>query len=354
MLGLVDLDSGRTGFLSTPGVTPGSGAWTPDGKDLIVPSDRAGDFSLWRVPADGNGPPVRLMTSLRAVGRVAASRSGKLALEMDSARSNLSRLGDQGEIAPANSADWSPDYTADGSIAFISNRGGGQAIWMMKPGQAPVQVTTVDFDHIYGVRWSPDGRRIAFAGAREGAAGLFVANADGLGLLRLGTSGLDLGAPAWSTDGASLIAPERDPKGWRLVRAPLDPAARAAPVSDYGWISVRRSSEGLFGVRTDAGGVWRIEPDGKRTLVASEVTSASPDDWTIFGGQVFLLKRSARSQGELIAQPIAGGPSRRLGKVDKISGDPGLAVEPSSGLPVYPRIVAEDSDIGLMTLSRQR
>ncbi len=353
VIGLLDLGSGRTTFMTTPGVTPGGAAWTPDGKSLVVPSDRGGDFSLWRIDADGRRGPARLLTGLRAIGRVTVSRSGEVALETDSARTNLARLGAQDEIAPANSSDWSPDFAMDGSVAFISNRGGGKAVWMMRPGQAPAQITTLDFDHVFGVRWSPDARRIAFAAARGGAAGLYVANAEGLGVVRLNAAGLDFGAPAWSADGASLIAPARQAGGWRLVRASLDPGAPARVVSDFGWVSVRNAPEGLLGVRSDAAGVWRLQPDGRRTLVMTGVTSANPDDWTVHRGRIIFLKRSARSQGEIYSQPLAGGPARLLGKVDRISAEPGLAVDPASGVPVYPRIVTEDSDIGLMTLRKQ-
>ena len=349
-LGLLDLASGRTAFIPTPGVTPGVAAWTPDGKALIVPSDRAGDFSLWRVDASGRDAPVRLLTGLRAIGRLAASRAGQLAVETDSARTNLARLGAEGEIAPANSSDWSPDFAADGSIAFISNRGGGKAVWIMRPGQSPAQVSNLDFDHVYGARWSPDGRRIGFAGARGDAAGLYVANADGLGVIRLNASGLDFGAPTWSTDGASLIAPARDANGWRLVRASLDPGVPARAVSDYGWVSVRNTPGGLYGVRSDAPGVWRIGPDGHRTRVSDGVTSADPDDWTVSQGRIVFLVRSARNQGDIYSLPLAGGPRRLLGKVDRVSGEPGLAVDPKTGAPVYPRIVTEDTDIGLMRL----
>lgn len=349
------LPDGALKRIATPGVRPGGVAWTPDSRGLLVGSDRAGDFSLWLVPADGGGPR-RLLTGLRAIGRIVASRSGLVALETDNARVNLFRYigasGAGGDIAPANSSDWSPDFAADGSVAFISDRGGGKAVWVLRPGQGVAQAEDLDFDHLYGVRWSPDGRRIAFVGARNGAAGLYIADAGGAALVRLQASALDFGAPAWSGDGRALIVPARDARGWRLVSAPLDRGAAARTVSDYGWVSIRAGREGLFGLRADVPGIWRIGADGRRSLAAPEVTAARPEDWALSGGRIYTLRRGRRGEADIYVRPAAGGPARLIGRASAVSEEPGLAVDPLTGAPVFPRIVTDDTDIGLMTLGR--
>ena len=349
----VDLKTGAVTRAPTRGVTPGGVTWTPDGKSLIVASDRGGDYSLWLVRPHGAGLPRRLLTGLRAIGRVTASRSGDLALEIDSARVNLERLGQPGQIAPANSSDWDPDIAADGAIAFLSNRGGGKAVWIVRPGQPAAQATNIDFDHIYGVRWSPDGRRIALVASRGDEAGLYVANADGLGVIRLKATGLDLGEPVWTADGSAVIVPSRDATGWRLIQSSLDGRGPIRVVSDYGWVSVRIADGGLFGVRTDAPGVWRVQRGGRRVLVADGVSAANAEDWAVARGNVYVLKRSGRNDGDLFSSPLAGGPARLVGHLAHVSDEPGLAVDPRTGAPVFPRVIVDDSDIGLMTLKRE-
>ena len=49
--------------------------------------------------------------------------------------------------------------------------------------------------------WSPDGRKIAFEGGRDGTTGVYVVNADGSGQRRLARNGHD---PAWSPDGRTI------------------------------------------------------------------------------------------------------------------------------------------------------
>ncbi len=350
---MLDLSTGKVRLVPSPGVTPGAAAWTPDGKALVLPSDRSGDFTLWLVRADGAGKPRRLLTGLRAIGRVAVSRDGRLALEMDSARINLTRLNAaQDQIAPANSSDWSPDYAGDGSLAFISNRGGGKSVWVERPGQGAAQLSGSEFDHLYGVRWSPDGRRIAFGASKAGVAGLYVANADGLGVARLPAKALDFGAPAWTADGAALIVPSRDAGGWRLMRVSLQPGEASRPVSGYGWISVRTSPAGLLGVRADQPGVRRVDAPTGAPPLAPSITAALPEDWAVWNGRLYVLNRTKRDEGDVTAYPLTGGAGRLVGHARKVSEEPGFAVDPTSGTVVFPSVLVEDSDIGLMRLQR--
>ena len=136
------------------------------------------------------------------------------------------------------------------------------------------------------------------------------------------------------------------------MRAPMDPKAAATAVSDYGWVSVRAAPEGLFGVRNDAPGVWRLLPDGARQLVTDRISPDRPEDWAIHQGRVFSLKRTRKGEGDVFVTPLAGGASRLIGHITRVSEEPGLAVDLKTGQPVFPRIVTEDSDIGLMTLER--
>lgn len=97
----------------------------------------------------------------------------------------------------------------------ITNDGVGlreQLYWFTRAGWEPLDM---GLSEAYGTSWSPDGRQIAFLGARhQGLAGiaradavfeLFVMQADGTGLRPLVTNIQYGAATAWSPDGRWLV-----------------------------------------------------------------------------------------------------------------------------------------------------
>ena len=107
--------------------------------------------------------------------------------------------------------DMQPRYSPNGkSIAFASDRGGGDNIWIMDDdGGNPAAVTTEDFRLLNSPVWSPDGEFIAarkhFTSRRSLGAGeiwLFHrAGGAGLQLNERPNDQKDLGEPAFSPDG---------------------------------------------------------------------------------------------------------------------------------------------------------
>jgi TolB protein len=99
--------------------------WSPDGKFLVFTGGRNEEYDIYRIPADGSGPEVRL-TDVKGL-------------------------------------DDGPEYSPDGKyIYFNSTRSGRMQLWRMKPdGSDPERVIESEtndwFPHV-----SPDGRWIAF------------------------------------------------------------------------------------------------------------------------------------------------------------------------------------------------
>jgi len=81
-----------------------------------------------------------------------------------------------------------------GPIAFASNRNGPTQIFLANADGSLVTRLT-EGSH---PSWSPDGRRIAFAGP---SGGVYVVNADGTGLRLAAANGVQ---PAWSPDGSRI------------------------------------------------------------------------------------------------------------------------------------------------------
>ena len=67
--------------------------------------------------------------------------------------------------------------------------------------------------HESSVRYSPDGRRIAFVATSDDNPEIYIANADGTGALRLTRDRATDGAPTFSADGKRIIfSSDRDGK----------------------------------------------------------------------------------------------------------------------------------------------
>jgi Tol biopolymer transport system component len=87
--------------------------------------------------------------------------------------------------------------SAQGRIAFVSNRDGNNEIYVMNADGSGVTRLTDNPAIDQDPAWSPDGTRLAFASTRDGNLELYVMNADGSGVTRLTTDPAKDLRPAW-------------------------------------------------------------------------------------------------------------------------------------------------------------
>ena len=122
-------------------------AWTrgldlsPDGRTLLVSSDRAGHQSLWKLPSDGGE-----MTQIT--------------------------VGSAPDLVP----DWSPDGT---TIAFMSWRSGNRDLFVIPAEGGPARPLVAHPVIEHHPTWSPDGTKIAFTSTRSGNYDLWVVSVEG-------------------------------------------------------------------------------------------------------------------------------------------------------------------------------
>ena len=163
---------GKVGWAASEAWTP-SGAWSEDSRSILVSASSGIGSKIIAYPVDG-GAPYDIYTAATNVRHLAAG-GGLLALETDPSRENLARAGAQPTsqpdiIDPANGMTWSPTFAPDGTLAFLSNRSGTNAIWIMKPGAAPALLFDAGQSVLFRVEFSPDGTRLAAVFARPGGA----------------------------------------------------------------------------------------------------------------------------------------------------------------------------------------
>jgi Tol biopolymer transport system component len=256
---LVVIDAGGNNA-TTLATTPSSAAycarggpvWSPDGTNLIFPSNPVCEsrFDLFIVPADGSSPATRLLApdleglfadwspdgkQIAFLGRDATGSVGLYVADAgpgDALRGGLAArriFGLDGLDFPNLSGGswWSPDGTelavVSGAVATGDPTADTRNIIVVKPDGSEMRVVA---ENAFNPAWSPDGRRLAFHRTvdpseyfedRPCTARAWVVDADGTNERRLDP--LVEGCappPIWSPDGTRLA-------GLLIMATPDDP-----------------------------------------------------------------------------------------------------------------------------------
>jgi imidazolonepropionase-like amidohydrolase/Tol biopolymer transport system component len=119
--------------------------------------------------------------------------------------------GEAKALTSGHAWDMQPRYSPDGArIAFTSDRGGGDNVWIVqRDGSKPQQVTKESFRLLNSPAWTPDGEYIAarkhFTSRRSlGAGEIWLyhrSGGEGLQMTKRPNDQKDLGEPAFSPDG---------------------------------------------------------------------------------------------------------------------------------------------------------
>lgn len=136
-------------------------SWSPDGGQIVYSASfgRSDDYEIYLMDADGQNP--RQLTDNRQHDKF-------------------------------------PDFSPDGRyIAFNSTLGSGNRETFVLDMETGKSQGLGNSASIFGLDWSPDGKKIAYCGSNKGRSDIYVMNADGSNQVRLSSSsGLDL-SPAW-------------------------------------------------------------------------------------------------------------------------------------------------------------
>jgi TolB protein len=167
----------------------------------------------------------------------------------------LSRLTDcaSGKACADASAEWSPGGQA---IVFSRSVNGQVAsIYTMRPDGTHLKLIAA-VPGAQDPQWSTDGRKIAF----QANNGIYIVNADGTQLTRIGAAGGLAGEPAWSPDGTKLL----------YAKSSLQPGA--VEVTQLWTINANGSDNRRIYQGLSPGGGWPLpfwSPDGKHIAVAT-------------------------------------------------------------------------------------
>ena len=188
-------------------------ALSPNAQTIAFVSNHGGASKIWLVSAKGGEPRALTegnQTQWSPNGKTIAFLSGQGTGQVDIWTIQATG-GMPARVTNDKSAKhgirWSPDGT---KIAYISNRAKDQDIYVVDAkGGEPRQLTqkTNEWDeNRWAPEWSPDGKHIVFVSGRSDyySDDLWMVDADGSNLHKLTTGIWVMGNPEWSPDGKSI------------------------------------------------------------------------------------------------------------------------------------------------------
>ncbi|HEX8233674.1 MAG TPA: winged helix-turn-helix domain-containing protein [Caulobacteraceae bacterium] len=359
---LQDLRSGRLTRLTSDGGV-GYIDWAPDGRNLIVSSERGGGHNLWRFPVKPKARPQRLFWGTGPIYRTSAA-AGLAAFEIGREAFNIVRLrnGVEQPVTTGVRTDYGPDVSPAGVLAFL-NQDEGNSVWLQRPGEAARKLTDLPLLDARALRWSPDGRTLALLGnPRGGETTIYLLDVETTRLRRLPEFGPTPISLSWTRDSRSLVLAAAEPRGRRLWRLSLGPGGKPQPISGFGWNWAETGPDAVYALREGEPGVWRLAPGSPPVRLALHPTTVSnwnrwglKPTWTIRVSGDRLHIWETRADGSKVdhwSVPLMGGRVERGGDLDGRLMD--FARDPHTGDMIAFKSVQQNIDIGIIRLAPRR
>ena len=282
-------------------------AWSEDSRTVLVSTAHGIGSEITAYPVNG-GAPYRVYTNTINISHLATGAGGLLALETDTSRQNLARPRPEPApqpdiIDPVNGKTWAPTFAPDGTLAFLSNRSGNNAIWMMRPGKAPGVLFDAGLAPLFRLQFSPDGTRLALVTAGVNM-NIKILTADGGTVASFDRPSIGFGNPTWTPDGKAVLLLDIPTK--KVVRIAIDDPAKPIPFAQApAWVTFGFHDNRIFAPRPDLGGIWEF---GKvPRLINAKYPRQFAPPVTFRGDDVLIPDFSAEDGARILTQPLAGG-----------------------------------------------
>jgi len=307
--------------------------WTADGREILVSarSREAGGYRVWRASVRGNKQERVAELGAEDVTWPSASRRGnRLAYVRSINNWNIWQFplatpqkvkGSPVKLISSTRVESGMRYSPDGRrIAFVSDRSGKAQIWTCgRDGSNLAQLTFLDANDTGTPAWSPDGHRIVFDSTASGAEGVYLVNADGGTPQPLVVDSSTNAQPSFSHDGQWVYFVS-DRSGTHEIWKIAITGGQPVRVTMNGGFMPLESVDGKFVYHTKAqlgqapisesAGLWKIPVSGgEDTRVISErLYEGGMTDffWTVTPFGIYFIDNSSPHPKLKLFDPATG------------------------------------------------
>lgn len=336
-------------------------AWMPDGKSLVLASNRTGQFLLWSLNiASGRMQEIPSDTSEAAAPAIGPD-SRILAFDNIRHDSEIDEL--QGlspdhpaQVLPliaASGQNRNPALSPDGTrLAFMSDRSGQWQIWLANAdGSSPHMLTHLQESWMGGLVWSPRGDRIAFDARPTGQSSIYILDVATGRATRVTNENAEDRCPSWSADGTSMYFSSDRSGRVSLYRLDLK-SGKDVYIAPDGFKSQITADGRILYWSTMSGVLWRSMPDGSEAVRLPDALQPEvPFGWTTMGDDLIVIRdgpqqpglwRIKRSSSSLIS-PLA---SSVAGRITQFTGSPnGPHIYVETDDPVSSTVVLRQAEV---------
>lgn len=258
-----------------------SPAWTQDSRDVVyLKGDITSDRGIYRVSAAGGQPRRVEGFGDGAVDLTLSPRANRLLYSTESDNYDIRRIdltaptgAPEERFLSSTRFEGEPAYSPDlRRVAFASNRGGVRQIWVANAdGSGVVALTSFQSGTTGYPNWSPDGQTIVFDARPDGDPEIYTVPSGGGPVRRLTNSPGQDHVPSWSPDGQWIYftsgrtgRPEMfriRPDGTGVEQVTREGGANGRVTPDGKWLYYGIAAKGLWRMPAGGGDPARVLSD---------------------------------------------------------------------------------------------
>ena len=336
--------------------------WTRDGRALVFSSAHEGQPALYTIGVDDRR--IEALGVQPADLPRTARNSDTVVYEIPRQRSQLATVGldaDGGarkDLVPSTGNDTAPAMSpVDDRMAFVSDRGGAQQLWLYDPAADTLVAATRRMPlAMLAPSWRRDGKRLLFTdrGPAGGSAIEFdVARHTERSLT---SSDVDVRYATYGKDENTYLIvvalASGDTELVELEIPPGEPALQRVLAHDVGRVEYDEASRRIYFAKATQPGMFSVdEGSGAERIVTPAFTSNHVDGWRLAGGRIYYMGAAAESALTGIHElDPADGSDRIVATLSEEPTDLSFSVMRDRTHFVIAHFIEHDTNVGAFTL----